>query len=57
VATLAEAVKIMATGGIDNKNKTALLADRGLSDDEIAALVAFLAALDCGGKLEEPKLP
>jgi hypothetical protein len=57
VATLAEAVKIMATGGIDNKNKTALLADRGLSDDEIAALVAFLGALDCGGKLEEPKLP
>jgi cytochrome c peroxidase len=57
VATLAEAVKIMATGGIDNKNKTALLADRGLSHDELAALVAFLGALDCAGKLEEPKLP
>jgi len=57
VFTLAEAVKVMATGGIDNKNKTPLLADRGLSDDELAALTAFLGALDCGGTLEQPKLP
>jgi cytochrome c peroxidase len=57
VATLGAAVKIMAGGGIDNKNKSALLADRGLSDDELAALVGFLGALDCGGKLEQPKLP
>jgi cytochrome c peroxidase len=57
VATLDEAVKIMSGGGIDNKNRSALLADRGLSDDERASLVAFLGALDCGGKLEQPKLP
>jgi cytochrome c peroxidase len=57
VATLEEAVKIMSSGGIENKNKSALLADRGLSDDERAALVAFLGALDCGGKLEQPTLP
>ena len=57
VATLGEAVKIMSGGGIDNKNKSALLADRGLSDDERASLVAFLGALNCGGKLEQPKLP
>jgi cytochrome c peroxidase len=56
VATLAEAVKLMATGGIDNKNKSSLLADRGLSDEELAALVAFLGALDCG-QLEQPELP
>ena len=56
VATLAQAVKVMATGGIDNKNKSTLLADRGLSDDELAALVAFLGALDCG-RLEPPDLP
>lgn len=56
VATLAEAVEVMATGGIDNKNKTPLMADRGLSDDELASLVAFLGALDCG-TLEQPKLP
>ena len=46
----------MATGGIDNKNKTPLLADRGLSEEELASIVAFLGALDCG-KLEQPKLP
>lgn len=57
VATLSEAVKIMTTGGIDNKNKTALLADRGLSEEELASLVAFLGALDCGGKLKQPDLP
>ncbi len=57
VATLNEAVKIMATGGIDNKNKSALFADRGLTDAEMNALVAFLGALDCGGTLEEPELP
>jgi len=56
VATLAEAVKIMATGGIDNKNKSALLADRGLRNEELAALVAFLGALDCG-RLQAPDLP
>jgi hypothetical protein len=47
----------MATGGVNNKNKSALLADRGLSDGELASLVAFLGALDCGGKLEQPDLP
>jgi cytochrome c peroxidase len=57
VATLEEAVKIMATGGIDNKNKTAILADRGLSDEEMKSLVAFLGALDCGDELEQPSLP
>jgi cytochrome c peroxidase len=57
VATLDEAVKVMATGGVNNKNKTALMADRGLTGEELASLVAFLGALDCGGKLEQPKLP
>ena len=51
VATLEEAVKIMATGGIDNKNKTAILADRGLSDEEMKSLLAFLGPPDCGDKL------
>ena len=57
VATLEEAVKIMAGGGIDNPGKTPILADRGLSDAEMASLLAFLGALDCGGKLEQPELP
>jgi cytochrome c peroxidase len=57
VATLEEAVKLMSSGGIDNKNKTQLLSDRGLSDAERADLISFLGGLDCGGKLETPKLP
>lgn len=57
VATLDEAVKLMATGGIANKNLTALMGDRKLSDAERADLVEFLKGLDCGGKLEQPKLP
>lgn len=57
VGTLSEAVKLMATGGIANKNKTPLLADRGLSREELGSLVAFLGALDCGGTLDQPDLP
>lgn len=57
VKTLEEAVKLMATGGVANKNKSALLTDRALTDAEMADLLAFLRGLDCGGKLEEPKLP
>jgi cytochrome c peroxidase len=57
VATLGEAVKLMATGGIDNKNKTSLMANRELSGPELNAVVAFLNALDCGSTLEEPTLP
>jgi cytochrome c peroxidase len=47
VATLEAAVKLMAEGGIANKNKSALLQDRKLTADELADLVAFLGALDC----------
>lgn len=54
VAKLEDAVKLMASGGIPNKNKSPLIADKQLSDAELADLVAFLGALDCGGKLEEP---
>jgi cytochrome c peroxidase len=57
VATLSEAVKIMASGGMANKNKTPLLADRGLSTEELGALVAFLGSLDCEGTLDPPDLP
>jgi cytochrome c peroxidase len=56
-ATLEEAVKLMSTGGLNNKNKTTLLVDRGLTDAERADLISFLGALECPGKLEEPKLP
>ncbi|HSN25995.1 MAG TPA: cytochrome c peroxidase [Kofleriaceae bacterium] len=57
VAKLEDAVKIMAGGGIKNKNLNPVLADRGLTDAERADLIAFLGGLDCPGKLDEPKLP
>jgi len=57
VATLEEAVRYMAGAGVVNKNLTPLLMDRGLSDEEVGALVAFLGALDCPGVLVEPELP
>ncbi len=55
VAKLEDAVKQMASGGIANKNKFALLEDRKLSAAEITDLIAFLGALDCPNKLEAPK--
>ncbi|HKY34708.1 MAG TPA: cytochrome c peroxidase [Polyangiaceae bacterium] len=57
VATLKDAVKLMASGGIKNKNLTPLLTDKQLTDAEIDDVVAFLGALNCDKKLEEPKLP
>ncbi len=57
VATLTDAVKLMAGGGIKNKNLTPLMTDKKLSDAQVADIVAFLGALDCNKALEEPKLP
>jgi cytochrome c peroxidase len=52
---LKRAVKFMASGGHDNKNKTPLMMDKKLSDQEIDSLVTFLGALECGGTLVPPK--
>lgn len=57
VATLEEAVRYMASGGVSNKNLTPLLLDRGLSEQEVGALVAFLGSLTCPGELVAPTLP
>ena len=57
VAKLEDAVRLMASGGIPNKNKSPLAEDTKLSDAELADVIAFLGALDCPGKLEQPKLP
>jgi hypothetical protein len=47
----------MSRGAKPNKNLSALLASKNLTDAETADLVKFLESLDCSGKLEEPKLP
>lgn len=52
---LKAAVKFMASGGYDNKNKTPLMSDKKLSDAELDKLVTFLGALECGGSLQVPK--
>lgn len=47
VATLEEAVELMASGGNDNPHLDALLEDRGLTAAEKSDLVEFLKALNC----------
>jgi len=55
VAKLEDAVKLMAGGGIANKNKIPIVEDRKLAPAEITDLIAFLGTLDCPNKLEAPK--
>ena len=61
VATLEEAVRLMASGGLANPwLDTDELMDRELSDEQIADLVAFLHTLDCNSGpeiFEPPTLP
>jgi cytochrome c peroxidase len=57
VADLEQAVRYMAGPGVANKNLTPLMMDRGLTDDEVAAVLAFLGSLSCTAELTEPELP
>jgi cytochrome c peroxidase len=54
VAKLEDAVGLMASGGIKNKNLDSLFVDRKLSQSDLADLVAFMSALDCPNQLEPP---
>lgn len=54
VAKLEDAVRFMAGGGFMNKALDPKLMDKKLSEDEIKNLIAFLGALECGGKLTPP---
>ncbi len=56
-ASLKDAVKLMASGGVKNKNLTPLMVDKALTDAEVDDIVSFLGALDCEKKLEQPTLP
>jgi cytochrome c peroxidase len=55
--TLAEAVKLMASGGIANPHKDPLVIDRALSDEEVAQLVAFLETLSGDVPFVAPAVP
>jgi cytochrome c peroxidase len=58
VATLEEAVDLMASGGIDNPHlDRENLKDTQLTDEEKVDLIEFLKALDCPCELEAPILP
>jgi cytochrome c peroxidase len=57
VPTLEAAVRLMASGGIANKNLNPALVDRQLSDAELADVIAFLASLECPGTLVAPTVP
>ena len=55
--TLDEAVRYMAGGGKPDPNKSWLLAPTGLTEPEIAALVAFLRSLTSDEPLVRPRIP
>ena len=55
--TLAEAVKLMASGGLKNPHLDPLLLDRGLTDEELGQLVAFLETLTGNQPWTAPQVP
>ncbi|MCB9886999.1 MAG: c-type cytochrome [Planctomycetes bacterium] len=57
VATLREAVQLMAGGGLANPHKDPLALDRQLNDAEIDQLVAFLESLTGNQKFTAPSIP
>ncbi|NNM03771.1 MAG: c-type cytochrome [Gemmatimonadetes bacterium] len=57
VSDLEQAVRYMAGPGVANKNLSPLIMDRGLTDDEVRALVVFLGSLSCPAELIRPELP
>lgn len=57
VASLDEAVRLMARGGGADPNKSPLLVDTGLSEAEIGQVVAFLRSLTSGEVFERPVVP
>jgi cytochrome c peroxidase len=57
VATLREAVKYMASGGGQDANKSPILIDTGMTDQEIDQVVAFLTALTSTEKWTAVQVP
>jgi cytochrome c peroxidase len=57
VASLEEAVRLMASGGIANDHLDNLMVDKELGDDQLADLIAFLESLSETAILEAPAVP
>jgi cytochrome c peroxidase len=57
VPDLEQAVRYMAGPGVANRNLTPLMMDRGLTDEEVSAVLAFLGSLTCPADLVAPELP
>ena len=57
VATLREAVVLMASGGTPDPNLSPILSPTGLTDREIDQLVVFLQSLTSTETWDQPKLP
>ncbi len=57
VASLKEAVRLMASGGKPDPHKAALLQDTGLTEAEIDKLVAFLNSLTSTESWQAPAVP
>ena len=57
VATLREAVVLMASGGKPDPNLSPILSPTGLTDKEIDQLVVFLQSLTSTETWDQPKLP
>ena len=57
VATLKEAVRLMAVGGKADPNKTPILQPTGLTEDELDKIVAFLQSLTSTERWEQPIVP
>jgi cytochrome c peroxidase len=54
VAKLEDAVAFMASGGRKNPHLDPILVDRKFTKAEVASVVAFLGALNCGGSITPP---
>lgn len=57
VATLREAVRLMAAGGKTDPTKTPILQPTGLTEDELDKIVAFLQTLTSTERWEQPTVP
>lgn len=54
MSQLEDVVRFMAAGGRQNPALDPKMVDKGLTDDEVGKIIAFLGALECPGRLSPP---